>query len=245
MREWSYEHIYAVLATVIFHLLLAIVFMLIRLHSLPVERDQPILITFEEPPSPEPREEEPLTPDPELQEMLHDIPVNEAMKKQEEKFDYERYIDMVKEEMIREGKLGHDNYIDEQKRLRAEAEKELTTPLPLKGEERRGDDSLDRAALEAAKYQGPTRVKYDLPGRYAVNLVIPIYQCEGAGMVVVRMSVDRSGHVVSATVEADRSAPSPCMHATALQAVRKSLFNPDPGAPEKQEGTVTFYFVPQ
>jgi hypothetical protein len=35
------------------------------------------------------------------------------------------------------------------------------------------------------------------------------------------------------------------MRETALRAARKSRFNTDPGAPEKQSGTITFYFVPQ
>ncbi len=245
MRDWIYDHIYAILATVIFHLVLAILFMLIKLHSLPEERDQPILITFEEtPPPPQEENQEKLAPDPELQQMLHNIPVNEASRAQET-FDWDKYIDRVKEEMIKEGKLGRDNFIDEQKRQRAETEKELTVPLPLKGEGNGKEDSLLQAALEAAKYKGPTRVKYNLPGRYAVDLVIPIYKCEGSGTVVVKMTVDREGKVVNAMIDPVRSADSPCMHTTALNAVRRSRFNPDPDAPESQQGTVTFYFVPQ
>jgi len=245
MNAWASRHINAILATVIFHLVMAILFMLLKVRALPERTDQPVLITFEQPPPPEQEkaEEEKLVPDEVLQEMLHNIPVNEAMKKDEE-MDLRKYIDMVKEEMIKEGKLGKDNYIDEQHRLEAEMEKELTRPLPLKEEEKAGD-SLSEAALEAAKYAGPTRVKYNLPGRYARNLVIPIYKCENAGVVVLNIIVDQEGRVVSATVDSGRSAPGSCMHETALRAARRSLFNADPGAPEKQPGTITFYFVPQ
>ncbi len=247
MRVWIEQHIYAILATVIFHLLLGIIFMVVKIRALPERTSPPVLITFEQPPPPPPekdqKEEKPV-PDEELQKMLHNIPVNEALKK-DEKLDFNKYIDMVKEEMIKEGKLGKDNYIDEQHRLEAEAEKELTKPLPLKQEENPGD-SLAKAALEAAKYAGPTRVKYNLPDRYAIDVVIPIYKCEGSGTVVVKIVVNRSGRVIQAAIDPERSATNSCMHQTALGAARRSLFNTiDLSGPEKQEGTITYYFVPQ
>jgi len=244
MKVWIHQHIYAILATVIFHLLLAILFMIVKIRSLPETSDQPVLITFEQPPPPMPAEnEEKLVPDEELKKMLHNIPVNEAMKK-DENLDFKKYIDMVKEEMIKEGKLGKDNYIDEQHRLEAEMQKELTNPLPLKEEEKAGD-SLSKAALEAAKYAGPTRVKYFLPDRVASHLIIPIYKCEDAGTVVLNIVVSREGRVISATVDDSRSAAGTCMRETALRAARRSSFNPDPNAPERQTGTITYYFVPQ
>ncbi len=245
MRVWVEQHVYAILATVIFHLILAIIFMIVKIRALPERTSQPVLITFEQPPPPpqEKTPEENPVPDEELQKMLHNIPVNEAMKK-DENMDVKKYIDMVKEEMIKEGKLDRNNYIDEQHRLEAEAEKELTRPLPLKEEEKPGD-SLAKAALEAAKYAGPTTVKYYLRDRVAEDLIIPIYKCEGSGTVVVNIVVDRSGRVISATIDPDRSATSPCMRETALRAARRSRFNPDANAPEKQKGTITFYFVPQ
>jgi TonB family protein len=164
--------------------------------------------------------------------------------KKDENIDIKKYIDRVKEEMIKEGKLDKDNYIDEQHRLEAEMEKELSRPLPLKEEEKAGD-SLSKAALEAAKYAGPTRVKYYLKDRYARHLDIPIYKCEDAGTVVLNIIVDREGRVISATVDNEKSAPGTCMRETALRSARKSYFNVAPGAPEKQSGTITFYFVPQ
>jgi hypothetical protein len=106
-------------------------------------------------------------------------------------------------------------------------EKARPRPLPLKEEEKAGD-TLSEAALEAAKYAGPTRVKYNLPGRYARDLVIPIYKCENAGVVVLNIIVNQEGRVVSATVDSGRSAPGSCMHETALRAARRSLFNADP-----------------
>ncbi len=244
MKAWTQQHLYAILATVIFHLVLAIIFMIVKIRALPERSNQPVLITFEQPPPPPAeKKEEKLVPDEGLKEMLHNIPVNEAMKK-DENMDIKKYIDMVKEEMIKEGKLGKDNYIDEQERMDAEMKKELSRTIPLKEEEKPGD-SLSKAALEAAKYAGPTRVKYFLPDRVALNLVIPIYKCEGSGTVVVNIIVDQEGYVISAAIDPARSATSTCMHKTALGAARRSRFNPDGQAPEKQNGTITFYFVPQ
>jgi len=84
MRAWTQQHLYAILATVIFHLVLAIIFMVVKIRALPERSNQPVLITFEQPPPPPAeKKEEKLVPDEGLKEMLHNIPVNEAMKKDE------------------------------------------------------------------------------------------------------------------------------------------------------------------
>ncbi len=247
LKRWFLRHIYGVLGTVIVHLVLAIFFMLFKLSSLKEKESQSLLITFEQEPTPEEQikkeQEEKLVPDEQLKQWIHDIPVNEALKKKEE-FDINRYIDQVKEEMIKKGELSKDNYIDEQKQELAAADAELRKKLPVKEEAEEGD-SLTRAEIMASHYAGPTTVKYYLPGRIARNLVIPIYKCEGSGVVIVNITVNREGYVTSATVDTDKSDPGTCMQETARGAARSSRFDIDMTAPETQKGTITFYFVAQ
>ncbi len=247
IKRWISEHLYGILGTVIVHLILAISFMIFKISTLPVHHQQSVVISFEQEPSPElPLKEnkaDKIVPDKELKKWIHDIPVNEALKKKGN-FDINKYIDQVKKEMIRSGQLTKDNYIDEQKQKQEEMAKELSSKLPLKTGKNPGD-SLTATEIMASHYSGPTRVKYYLTGRIARNLVIPIYKCEGSGIVVVSIIVNQEGNVTDVSIETDKSATPICMHETALQAARSSYFDVDPNAPEKQQGTITYYFVAQ
>lgn len=95
--------------------------------------------------------------------------------------------------------------------------------------------------------KGKVLVSFSLanPTRYSADLIVPGYRCERGGEVVVTITVNRSGDVVSAAVDRSLSDSDNCMHATALDAARRSRFNVDSSAPERQVGTITYMFVPQ
>lgn len=97
------------------------------------------------------------------------------------------------------------------------------------------------------KAKGKVLVSFSLsnPTRYSADLVVPGYRCERGGEVVVQITVNRSGDVVSAVVDRSLSDNDSCMHSTALDAARRSRFNLDSSAPERQNGTITYMFVPQ
>ena len=80
------------------------------------------------------------------------------------------------------------------------------------------------------------------PVRYRRNLVVPAYQCEGGGEVVVGITVNRAGEVISASVV---SGGDECMRTASLRAARNSTVNIDETAPLKQNGTITYIFIPQ
>lgn len=80
------------------------------------------------------------------------------------------------------------------------------------------------------------------PVRYRRNLVVPAYQCEGGGEVVVGITVNRSGQVIAAEVV---SGGDECMRTASLRAARNSTVNIDDSAPVKQQGTITYIFIPQ
>jgi TonB family protein len=98
-----------------------------------------------------------------------------------------------------------------------------------------------------SRAKGRVLVSFSLasPTRFSDYLEIPGYRCEGGGEVVVVIVVNRSGTVVSASVDGSRSASDDCMHSTALTAARRSRFNIDNNAPERQTGTITYTFIPQ
>lgn len=156
----------------------------------------------------------------------------------------EDYIDRVKEEMIKSGILGPDNYIDEQKRQRnnpGDRGVDVNREQDDEGRSKQGD--LNEIA---ARYSGPTRIYYNLPGRTHVYLPLPIYKCEGGGKVALLIEVNPKGAVVKASVIAEESTTSdPCLIEAALGSALSSRFTPDASAIKNQTGTLTYHFVPQ
>jgi outer membrane biosynthesis protein TonB len=102
----------------------------------------------------------------------------------------------------------------------------------------------DKGGSPDVKQKGNVTVRYSFtdPTRRALHLVIPAYRCEGGGEVVVAAVINQNGKVVSARVDSGGDA---CMRSIAVSAARSSTFNVDTSAPEKQEGTITYIFIPQ
>lgn len=242
-----------IIGTVIIHLIAAIIIMSFKLQALnreienkftvelsevetPVQNEKNIEKGIELPAS---RVERILQGD---QEMLN-IARNLA-NKPEEKIDPADYIDKVKEELIKAGKLGPDNYIDEQKRLQSQNNEDQIA-IENEQKETRENKPTDLQKMEA-NYQGPTRIYYDLAGRTHTYLPIPIYKCQGSGKVVLSIKVNQKGDVEEAQiVPGMTSASDPCLSETAINTAMISRFNPDVNAPKIQTGTITYEFVAQ
>lgn len=94
------------------------------------------------------------------------------------------------------------------------------------------------------RVKGRVTVSFSLvdPVRHSRHLEVPAYRCDAGGEVVVQITVNQAGEVVAARV---RSGGDVCMRETALQAARASSFNIDNSAPARQEGTITYLFIPQ
>ncbi|MDD3108990.1 MAG: energy transducer TonB [Alistipes sp.] len=93
------------------------------------------------------------------------------------------------------------------------------------------------------KQAGRVLVSYWLPNRRDVSLVVPAYQCEGGGEVTIAITVNRNGRITAASVK--EGSGNSCIDDTAIQAARRSQFNVDASASDRQNGTITYTFVPQ
>ena len=95
-----------------------------------------------------------------------------------------------------------------------------------------------------AKRKGSVTVSFSFknPVRYSRHLVKPAYRCEGGGEVVVSVVVNQRGEVISAVVA---SGGDECMRQTAVESARNSRFDINNSAPAKQQGTITYIFIPQ
>lgn len=245
MRRFIQKHIYGVLGTIIVHLLLAILFMLIKLSATYRERQEAIIIDFERTPE-----------DPEIVEMEVPDRIAEMVNNEEfwtniarnlstpaeEDFDIDDYIEQIKQELLESGEISEENYLDELRQRMEEAtqagETEFRDP-----EEIQEEISADEMA---AAYSGPTRIYYVLEGRTHRSLPLPIYKCEGSGKVVLTIVVDQRGYVLSAEVIPEESSTDDyCLHDMAKDAALRSRFNLDLSAPPRQEGLITYHFVAQ
>jgi TonB family protein len=73
---------------------------------------------------------------------------------------------------------------------------------------------------------------------------VPGYLCLGRGRVAVRVTVDRTGAVVKAEIDAARSSQADeCMLENAIRSAKRARFNAS--STEQQNGTVFFLFLQQ
>jgi len=245
----NYEgKLFGILGTVILHLIAGIIFMSFQIKSLSKDYDKEFVIEFA--PSDEQIVKEklielPITTIEKIfqgdQEMLN-IARN-LSNKSEQNIDPADYIDMVKEELIKSGKLGEDNYIDEQKKI---AEKNGDENLAMVSDSAKTNDKPAESQKMASNYKGPTRIYYDLRGRTHIYLPVPIYLCQGSGKVSLSIDVNQKGEVEKALIIASESTTSdPCLIETAVRTALISRFSPDVYSPKIQSGTLTYVFVAQ
>jgi hypothetical protein len=240
-----------VLGTVIIHLIAGIIFMSFQLRSLQKQRTEAFQVEFapeQEIPPAEKQIELPVTATGEKikqeEQEMQNIAKNIA-NKSDQKIDPADYIDKVKDELIKSGKLGKDNYIDEQKR-RAENKSDEKVAIESDSIKNNKTDKPKESQVMASNYKGPTRIYYDLTGRTHTYLPLPIYMCEGSGKVVLNIEVNQNGDVERAQIIASQSTTSdPCLVETAISTAMVSRFNPEIKSPKIQTGTLTYLFVAQ
>jgi hypothetical protein len=239
-----------ILGTVIIHLIAGIIFMSFQIKSLQKNLSDEFKVEFA------------LAEESVIKEKLIELPVTSIEKilkgddemlniarnlanKSEETINPSDYIDKVKEELIKSGKLGIDNYIDEQKRMEEmKADENLAFENDTVGKNK--SEKLLESQKIAANYKGLTRIYYDLAGRNHMYLPIPIYKCQGSGKVVLSIDVNQKGVVEKALIISNESTTSdPCLIETAVITALISRFNPDVNSPKIQTGTLSYHFVAQ
>ncbi len=97
---------------------------------------------------------------------------------------------------------------------------------------------------EDSHYKGGVTVRFEFrnPVRTKRNLIVPAYTTDTGGQVVVAVTLNQGGEVIAARI---KSGGTEIMREEALKAARASLFNIDPSAPARHEGTITYTFLPQ
>ena len=109
------------------------------------------------------------------------------------------------------------------------------------------EESLEE---DQGEFTGPTTITYEFlvepVQRKKVELTIPVYRCEGSGMVKVEISVAPDGSVLSAGIKGPiQGADRVCFADAALAAARSSRFRVEVNAPSRQRAIITYSFMAQ
>ena len=92
-------------------------------------------------------------------------------------------------------------------------------------------------------YSGEVMISYNLKGRKAYSLPNPGYTCNGSGVVVIQIKVDKTGRVKDASFNAtDSKSATKCMVERALKYANKSRFDYE-SSEAMQTGTITYKFI--
>lgn len=241
-RDIFNDNLISILATIIFHLVLVIIFLTFKITSIQNLIDNIIMIDIEEPRISELIIDPPSLDEPQFDQYVAEylesersnVPVNIAAKL-EEQISTDRFVDEFTDELS--SNLS-DEMIRNQERLRELQEMESEASIVADGD-----------SSEASKpiiFSGKTNIFYSLKDRYHLRLPVPVYKCEGSGIVEVQILVDQRGYVVAAQVpNLGDSMNEICLAEAAKSAAMSTRFNTNFGAPSRQEGTITYYFQPQ
>ncbi len=236
----------AVMATIIIHLLVAVIFMSVKVSALKRELAAEIILAVEEEmPDPEMKKAIELSESEKFAGATAEDLVNVIKNLADKPIDIDpkAYEDMVKEELIKSGLLNEKNFIDEQKKAEEAGREEID--IPTEEVKPQVTEKKDKPE-EKGTFRGPTRIFYDLAGRHHTYLPIPIYKCQGAGQITLAIEVDQRGNVIKAEPASKLSTTKdPCLTETAVDHALRSSFNSDLSAPVKQAGFLTFVFVSQ
>ena len=232
-----------ILYTLIFHLVVLIILVFSKVEAMKNDRELGIELEFEE-----------KTMEELIEEEMVDVPaewLEEVMRQRE--LSSNRAVNLNTENKLSE-QISTDDYVndllDQIEAARDQEDREKLEELqailaaadyvPPSNEE--NDEQLE--------YAGPTTITFEFlkepRSRGKVKLTIPVYRCQGSGLVKVKVTVAPDGTVLEARVlEPIQGADRVCFSDAAIAAARSSQFRIELSAPEKHMAIITYTFIAQ
>jgi hypothetical protein len=108
----------------------------------------------------------------------------------------------------------------------------------------------EKKEIEMDNYKGPSNVSYeflDAPfNRFKVYLPVPVYKCQGEGIVIVNIVVDQTGKVISADASLLKDyMDKDCLLEAARNYALNTRFEGNFNSPKLQRARITYNFIPQ
>ncbi len=235
------QHKVGLLGTIVVHLLLIIVFLVLKIETRKEYYGSTIEMEFEEPSEAEIIHEKinPILPPdvlkPEYEsEAIRNFAVDATQKDLNAGLGDEKNIDA--DELYREANDVYER-MKQNREFFEQAQKDIEANIPNTPEK-----SISKE--KEGQFKGPTVVSYYLLGRKALWLPIPSYKCELGGQVVVSLEVNADGTVANASIDRANSVTDDCINSAAIAAAMASRFSSAP-ASGRQRGSITYLFVPQ
>lgn len=103
-----------------------------------------------------------------------------------------------------------------------------------------GNDSSEEISFGQGSNRNST-MSYSLVGRSHEFLPTPIYLCQNSGKIVINITVNKLGKVISKSVNGSSTSSNECLIDHALEYAQNARFSADASKPS-QIGTITFIF---
>jgi hypothetical protein len=244
-KEFIRTHLEAILLTLIFHVVVLIILIFVKVEGLKDGRELGVLIDFEEKSIKEILDEENVEIPAEFMELIQqqrELASNRAVNvNADDPFNSEISTEEYLQKLLDEIEAGRDEEVIRDR----EKWREI---LEAGGYIEPVEESAEESGEET--YTGPTTITYeflDAPlDRQKSYLTIPVYKCEGSGLVSVDAEVARDGSVIRADIRKPvEGADAECFARAATEAALSSSFAVAPGAPEKQQVVITYSFIAQ
>jgi hypothetical protein len=243
IKKFFRKNLVSILFTLIFHLVILIILIFVRVEGLKKGQELGIKLEFEE-----------KTVDDilEMEEMKVPAEWLEELLRQREASS-NRAVNLNAENRFSED-ISTDDYVqdllDQIEMARNQEDREKLEELQAILASADYIPPAEESDEEQGEYTGPTNITFEFLQeplqRRKVNLVIPVYRCQGSGLVQVEILVERDGTVSGAEIKgAIAGEDKVCFADAALEAARSSRFRIDFNAPEKQPGVITYTFVAQ
>lgn len=247
MKRWFTQNIQGILGTTIFHLIILILFLIIKIQSFKETREQRIILDFSELEQEVKRVAEEklkltLAETAYLDRLLTQQlgasnQASNIAEKIEQEISTKNYVNQVEQEL---DQARSEEWRKQQEEIQKKLNQQDFVP----------EDIQQNKESETGNYEGITNISYEFleppVNRYKTYLPVPVYKCQGEGTVQVDITVDQTGRVLSSSAYVQQNFPDKdCMIEIAQKYARLTRFVGNISAPKVQKARIVYRFIRQ
>jgi len=237
------RNIYGVMGTLVFHILIVLIFILADVNKKGTIKEEELLIEFPD--------DIPDMPEEQIEKESMEEPLDE--REQENLNRTNAASNRLATENVT---TSSDEFFDDEYLKELEAAKQLVSDVnnQISKEIIRLEDiempaetteGMDPDSIKNIIYVGESNIVYYLEDRYHISLPNPLYLAQGGGQVIVDIVVSQNGNVIEASPRKNPRIRDEQIFIYAKAAALRTVFNVDTSAPQNQKGTIHYTFIAQ